>query len=572
MDVVGMDATPRETPAEPNAQMPSFRHFNLALLAIVLVSLIPRLLLATSQFVEYDGYWHVWIAMQDRWANFLREYQTNAHPPLYFLFLRISLFVGKTPLVYRSVSLITGSLSIYVLGRSALKAMRSPYFALSAALAYGLALPAIVISNEVRTYMLSAILAQISFYYFLDLIPARSDASLGPRARFAVAASLACLTEYYALLYAGAAFLIAFSLPLLRREGRWGRALLRELATFILVFALPVAEFVFHFGGQVRAYDHLPDYYYKPDGVESAIEFIMRNLRNELNWFSPKPIPEGTPFYAVLAALLAGAIVLVILLRKWRALPNLAALVSLALPVLMLGAIVAASLIRAYPFGGFLRQQFLLFPFAVVCLFLLPDRILATFDGKPSCPRWLTPVIAAILAVVVSAVNVDAYEAWPKVTERLLANEMNRYNRLFPNAPAVFLDQYNLTSFFLHHDDWDWSFISPLPGSQTVDVYKLSRANRTMFLFRDKEHWNLDLRDPQLYQAMAAGTRIWHLPATTILGLAQAQGKPRTQTQVEAFRARVAELSAAAGLCVQTLELENFDAWAEFRRAGDCAR
>src|SRR5579862_6761907 len=99
------------------------RYFGLALLGIALLSLIPRLLLGMSQYVEYDGYWHVWIAQQDRWANFIREYQGDAHPPLYYLLLRASLWLGRTQLAYRIISLLAGTASVFILGRTALKAL-----------------------------------------------------------------------------------------------------------------------------------------------------------------------------------------------------------------------------------------------------------------------------------------------------------------------------------------------------------------------------------------------------------------------------------------------------------------
>ena len=258
------------------------RRFNLALIAIALLCLIPRLLFATSQFVEYDGYWHVWIAQQDRWANFLREYQTNAHPPLYFLLLRLSFLLGRAPLAYRSVSLISGTASIYILGKTALKAMRSPIWAGLAALAYGLALPSIVVSNEVRTYMLSAFLVQISFYYFLDRDSMRS------RVLFGVTASLACLTEYYALIYVCAALLCALALPVVRRR--------LEIATFAAILVLPVWEYLSHFGARSVAYDHLPTYYFQPDSTESAAEFLLRNLRNEMNWLLARGKCPMVPF------------------------------------------------------------------------------------------------------------------------------------------------------------------------------------------------------------------------------------------------------------------------------------
>jgi hypothetical protein len=542
---------------------PDSRWYEWALPVIVLVSLIPRLLLALNQYVEYDGYWHVWIAQQDRWDNFIREYRANAHPPLYFLLLRMSFWFGRTQLAYRGVSLLSGAASVYVLGRTALKAMRSPVWAALAALAYGLALPSILLSNEVRTYMLSAFLVQVSFLYFLDLTGEVQPATPGPRVMFGVMATLACLSEYYAAFYVGATMLIALALPIVRREKRVFRSLLRELATFVLILALPVWEYISHFGTTSVAYDHLPGYYYNPDGAESAVDFLLRNLRNELNWFSPLPVAEGTPFYATLGALLLVACAIVFLARRWSASRNRAAIVSLLLPLVMLCAVVTASLIRAYPFGGFLRQQYVLFPFLMVCPFLLPDRL---FDGASRLSLALT----GVLAVGILAVSVRNYEAWPKSGRLLMSDQMERYNRLFPSAGAVYIDQFNLTTFLTHHHDWKWEFIAPVPGMDWVDVYKLSRGGRSILLFRDKNRWNLDLREQLLYTSIAKGIGAWHLPAMTIFCITQTHPLGRTDAQIAAYRDRVAELSAAHGLCVETLDLQNFDVYAEFRPSGTC--
>lgn len=540
------------------------RHFDLALIGIALLALIPMLLLGSSQFVEYDGYWHVWISQQDRWFNFIREYQADAHPPLYYVLLRAVLWLGRTPLVYRGISLLAGTASVWLLGRTALKAMRSPVWAVLAALAYGLSLPLILTSNEVRGYMLSSLFIQISFYYFLDLVGEEQPPTLRPRVVFSVMAVLACLSEYYALLYVGAVLLFALALPIVRHRSNWLRALLREIATFAAILALPVAEYISHLGARSVAYDHLPTYYFQPDSGESAAAFLLRNLRNELNWFSPWPVPEGPAFYAVFAALLAAAIAIVFFVRRGNARKNSQALASLLIPLIAMGAIMAAALIRAYPFGGFLRQQFVLFPFLVVCPFLFMDRLLA------SAPRKASLVVAAVLALGVTYVNVDNYRAWPKVSEMLLTDQMARYNRLFPAAQSIYIDQFNLITFFMHHHNWQWNFVAPLPGSDTVEVYKLSRDNRSLLLFRDRDHWNLDLRDPQLFSQMARGMRTWHLSSSTIFCLAQPVGKTRTEAQVTAYRNRVAELTAAEGLCVQRLELDNYDVYAEFRTAGNC--
>jgi hypothetical protein len=64
--------------------------------------------------------------------------------------------------------------------------------------------------------------------------------------------------------------------------------------------------------------------------------------------------------------------------------------------------------------------------------------------------------------------------------------------------------------------------------------------------------------------------RAWNLSSMTIFCLAQKAARTRTGAQVAAYRARAAELSAAEGLCVQTLDLENYDVYAEFRTSGNC--
>jgi 4-amino-4-deoxy-L-arabinose transferase-like glycosyltransferase len=539
------------------------RSFHLLLLGITLLSLVPRLILGASEYIEYDGYWHVWIAHQTQWGNFIPEYQANAHPPLYFLLLRLTFWLGHTNLTYRAISIATGVGSVWLVGIIAWRAVRSQVWAALAALAYGLALPAILISEEVRTYMMAAFLVQASFWYFLDLIE-DPPGPLRSRVLFGVLATLACLTEYYALIYVGAVLLLALIVQPLRAKNGALRALGREVLTFGLLLALPAWEYISHFAGEPRAYAHLPGFYFAPDGAESAADFLLRNLRNEFNVFSPLQIPDGTLFWAVLAAAIVMGAAIFWLARRWSQARNIAAGAIVIVPLAIMGAIMFGGVARVYPFGGFLRQQYILFPFFAICPFLFFDRALARV------PRPAILAIAGLFAVGIGYAGYENYEAYPKNSRRLLSDQMARYNRLFPAAPAIIIDQFNLTTFFLHHDQWKWSFVSALPGTDTVDVYKLEQNGRSMMLLRQKDRWNLDLRDPQLYAEMARGMQTWHLPSMTIFCLAQAAPKARTGAQVAAYRARAAELSANQGLCIQTLDLDNYDVYAEFRAAGAC--
>ncbi|HVW11418.1 MAG TPA: hypothetical protein VHC90_22690 [Bryobacteraceae bacterium] len=540
------------------------RSFHLLLLGITILCLIPRLVLGASQYIEYDGYWHVWIAHQVQWGNFIQEYQANAHPPLYFLLLRLTFLFGHSKLTYRAISILTGAGSVYLVGMIAWRAVRSGIWAALAALAYGLALPSILISEEVRTYMMAAFLVQVSFWYYLDLIE-DGRGPLSSRILYGVFASLACLTEYYALIYVGAALLFALLVQPFRAKDGPRRALGREALTYVALLALPAWEYKVHFGGKPQAYNHLPDFYFQPGGAESLGAFFLRNLRSEINGFSPFAVSEGPAFYAILALCILAAIGICWLARRWNQTRDMAAATTLILPLAMLGALMFGGAARVYPFGGFLRQQYILFPFFVICPFLLLDRALANI------PRPAVLAIAGFFTVGIAYASYENYDAYPKTSVPLMTDQMNRYNRLFPAAPAIMIDQFNLTTFFLHHHDWNWSFAGALPGTDTVDVYKLAHDGRSMMLFRDKDHWNLDLRDPGLYANMSSAMQNWHLPAMTIFCLAQPVPKARTEAQVAAYRARAAELSATHGLCIQRLDLDNYDVYAEFRTAGTCS-
>ena len=90
--------------------------FGTGLVFTALAAAVPRLLLGASQYIEYDGYWHIFIAQQDNWNRFWLEIYANAHPPLYFLLLKAALRLGHSLIVYRSISLLTGIGSVALVG------------------------------------------------------------------------------------------------------------------------------------------------------------------------------------------------------------------------------------------------------------------------------------------------------------------------------------------------------------------------------------------------------------------------------------------------------------------------
>ena len=286
----------------------------LILVFIALAAAVPRLLLGASQFIEYDGYWHVFIAQQDNWDNFWADIYVNAHPPLYFLLLKVALHLGHSLMVYRSISLLTGIASVFLVGRIALKVTGSNIRAYQTALAYGLALPGIIISCEVRSYMLSVFFVLLSFSYLLDIPGSdtrRNEAK--SRTGFAAGAILACLSHYFAFFYAGAAMallLCRFAVRTYKAEAAsWRAEAAVEAATSLPVVAVIYTLYKVHAGPLAQIQGHLLPYYYDPAGHETVTAFLLRNWKNFVNLFSPFEIANDATAVGLLtlAARLAGS-------------------------------------------------------------------------------------------------------------------------------------------------------------------------------------------------------------------------------------------------------------------------
>ena len=79
--------------------MTDTRRFNAFLLLVCFLAAIPMIYFGVTYYIEYDGYWHVFIAKQT-WRNLLEEYQATAHPPLFFFLLRGAIALGDSRLIY----------------------------------------------------------------------------------------------------------------------------------------------------------------------------------------------------------------------------------------------------------------------------------------------------------------------------------------------------------------------------------------------------------------------------------------------------------------------------------------
>ena len=526
------------------------------LLVISLLAAIPRLYLGATQFIEYDGYWHVFIAMQDDWHQFYKEYQSNFHPPLFYLLLKVAIWFGRTPLVYRAISLLTGIAAVFVTGKIAERLSFHRYTAVVAALAYGVALPSIIISCEVRSYMLSVFFILVSFYYFLDLLSEPPHAPIMSRSLFALYAVLAGYSHYGAFLYIGACAATAILLDVsLFRRSLWKR-LAQDAVTFMAIAAALAYVYLTHGQSHAVVAEHIHSRYFQ-SGHESLWVFLTRNSRDLFNWFSPLPVTGGT-FYVVFATLILAAAWLVNLIRRFAEVENVRAAATVLMSAVLLATMVAGGVLGKYPYGGELRQQFFLFPFAVLCGCILLDRTAAA----------LSPRLAAALLLSISAVTVAAWSfafaQYPKVRTELGTTQMKRFRRDFPEPAAVYVDQFNVINFFVHYHDWRWHFVGHCQAPPAIDIYRVTRANQSFLLLRDFSRWNPDFGEQALYRDLAKCIREQRISSLTIFYTRQRPQAGAIQ-QEPAVARRVLTGAASVSLCVSKLRVEGARVYADLR-------
>ena len=528
------------------ARRPQFGCVDWWLLGVSLLAAVPRIYLGATQFVEYDGYWHVFIAVQDDWHQFYKEYQSNFHPPLFYLLLKVAIWFGRTPLVYRAISLLTGIAAVFVVGRIAEQISFNRYTPVVAALAYGVALPSIIISCEVRSYMLSVFFILTSFCCFLELL--QPEAPIKSRAQFGLYAVLAGYSHYGAFLYIGAcvATAILFDVSLFRRN-LWKR-LARDAVTFAAIAAVLAYVYLTHGRSHTVVAEHLHGHYFNPS-QESLWTFLIRNSRQLMNLFSPLMVTSETSFYLILAVLILGAAWQVFLIRQLARPENVRAAATILTSAGLLAAMVAGAVLGKYPYGGELRQQFFLFPLAILCGCILLDRIAAALS-----PRLATAPLLVVSAVTIGAWSF-AFAQYPKVRTELGTTQMNRFRRDFPAPAAIYVDEFNVINFFIHYHDWQWHFIGHCQAAPEIDIYRVTRASESFLLLRDFSRWNVDWTDRSVFHDLAACIEGQRLPSLTVFYTRQKPDADAIQ-QESAIGRRIVAGALSESLCVSRLRVE----------------
>jgi hypothetical protein len=545
------------------------RRERLALAAIALVAAVPMVHMAVHHRIDYDGWWHVFIARASPWAQFWVDVGDNAHPPVFYLLLRAVAWLGSERLVFRSLSIVAAVVATYVVGRIASRVFRTPGVSLVCALAFGFALSTVVMACAVRSYMLSVALLLVAFRLYLDLIdprPVRPTRATG--VWFVVALVGAIVTHYAAIFFAG----VAAALPCLYAavDGRY-RAWLGErlrarwravIATIVPIAAVVVAVYVAHVSGFDAPMTHTAPFY--PSPAESAagplrgsVAFLSRSIVAEIDLLSPLSIaalPAAARALVVLLVAGLGAGLLLILGRRadWV----VAAAPTAALALLAIGMMVAALLGR-YPFGGFLRHQFILFPFVVLAGFALVDEIAARLPRR-----------RLALAAVAMTVLLSSSLQWRRLAfadQEPAAEEVAQFTRAFADSRAVYVDRFSLIPFIANHPPDRWS--TQVGVGDTFVAVPVVEDEGTLLVLRDTRRWNSDLSDRRLYRDLRQAMALAQLPAIDLFRLRQdAYLLPPASRQQRADLAdAVIQTAAGEHLDVERLVLDGLHVYARLR-------
>jgi hypothetical protein len=343
------------------------RNFYRLLVAIAVAGLIPGVVFGSSQFVSFDGWWHLFIATQDRWLMLLGEWKGIAHPPLFYPLLRLVAALSHSLLMIRSIGIVCGGVSSVVIGIVGAKIYRYKASALLAAAAYTFAWSIIEMNCDVRAYPLALLFVLFAFNAFLDWTADPANAHAGRAiVRFTVYSLLALLSEYYVIFFlAGCLGLLALR-ALLRPAFRaaflnslrvdWKRWLFCGASLSILFLAFFVFQMI------IRPQDqrYLQPYIWDERSPLGLDGFLLSNLENEMGYFTPFHIDPGW-MLALVVLLFLPALIYFAFVRRER----MRGAFSADPPLLLAGVLIqllVLSLAGEYPFGGEFRHQSIIAP------------------------------------------------------------------------------------------------------------------------------------------------------------------------------------------------------------------
>jgi hypothetical protein len=462
---------------------------------VCLVALVVRLYVGSREFMDFDEWQQVFMSAAPRWQDFTFEVNAEAHPPLFFLLLRALLALGHSKLWYRFISIASGTGSVFLMWWIGRKVFRSPAVSVLGAGVLALSASAITISIEVRQYQLLVFLLLLAFSFYLEIAGDwRDDGPLPIRScvLFSTVSAVAVSCHYSAIVFLGACFLVSIAL--------WRRRFLH--AALSLVLPLGVFCYLYFTHGRYRPLEgYLYDFYWRLTPGEALPDFLMRNLQNFWNLFSPIEIRNRSVFFLVFTIFCALCALVLFVRRGRERVGALCPDITVALALVMTLEMLVLSIARKYPFGGLLRHQYVAGPFLLLAVLVVVDRLVSTLSQRSG---YALLGSLGVLTLANAAAASPHMIAMPDTV--LYSQEIGAFRSIFPNPEAVYLDHWGVIAYYIHTDERQRRFVRRIAGGGPIDEYHVEGIRRMdpgVEIFYDKGRSTLDMSDPAVYRSFA---------------------------------------------------------------------
>lgn len=438
----------------------------------------------------YDEGWHILISQLEPLHLQVREILRVPHPPTIFLALGPLADLGTSPLWPRLVSIVPAALQpplLWAIGRQIGTHRAIGYAGVTV---FTISYPFAVMSTVVRGYSLATTLLLAALACATRLTPG-IDRPSRAAASGALALSTAAAWVLYpsALItasYATSVALFALLNPVFRSrmKATWaGSTRWPERVFFVAGHALLMLYLLA--GRRPGFFSHLTRWF--PDS-ESVLEFGWQGVLQNLAYFGGSDLVTSAvaPYVVVVlsVSLLAAIGMTAIRGCDQRGIPRS---VLALLPVALAAAMWLLAIAHAYPFGGELRHQYILFPPLVLAAIVVADELAGVLQPVRS------PVLLISLAIVAAGglLTHRSFEAdlahefvngdWWEPEGEIVLDSSSRF--------PTYLSFYNFVGYYGAHRKlgWHWEG-SPIRG---IERYRVG-SHPGSIVYWDRYVWTLD--------------------------------------------------------------------------------
>jgi hypothetical protein len=515
----------------------------IVVLGIALLAVAVEVRLARQWELGYDETWHVFASTVEPVSQLVAELKNEAHPPLYYLLLRLTTPRGDSLLWPRIASIVPSVVTIVLVFLCARSLRIARPLALLASFGFAAAPAQLNMAVSARGYSLATMFTVWAYLHCLALLRRPTDAPGKHALAYAALAVAAIASEY------SAALVIAMTAPVLAAR-RWleptasARDQSADRSVTLAALTLTVgfgAILLYRRWADFPATDHLKPFLRQAD--VGLFQFAREGVV-QASGLLLYPFALGTSALGAVAASSVAALSVVLAIRHVAApARDPARAATLALHLGLWAAMFTLACGRYYPFGGHLRHQYVVFPFLLLATVICLDEVYATMKSRASAAAFCA--VLTIGTGVASArghgVSLDEFAG-----ARFWWREVATARSMLRPRDALYTHQFNLIGVFSNLRDWRWLREGRVGG---LDRFVVEREREQLVVLRHPA-WTVPLPPTsELVAGLASAMRASRHPGLVVLALPQPPFDLKTERRPSA-RADLSALCARHGLAL----------------------